>query len=155
MKNIPRHRSQPRAEGRCSFVSEYHPRKQIGCCIASKMNFQEASNRRDKNTYLDPFTFIQMMSDFFNADNNPPTSVREGTHRSAHPLHESSWHVYWANGTRTISPHRQPPQFVSFPHLSVIKKKRWRRRRKKRRCIYPELLICSLCFAVQRRWTTS
>lgn len=72
---------------------------------------------------------------------HPQTTVRGRKKDRASLKNESSW----LRGTRTISPHRQQPRNVSFFHPSV----------KKRRWIYPQLLICTFCFAVQRRRTTS
>lgn len=80
----------------------------------------------------------------FNAYNNPPTK-RQGGEREkkiAHPLNESSWLVAPEQLVHTDSSLETSPISILHSHT-------------KRRCLRPQLLICSLCFAVRRRWTTS
>lgn len=131
--------------GMCSFGLGLNIIRENRFYVASRrrMDFQKPKKqtRWGEKTYLVQFKYPNDVRFSMLIITHPQTTVRGRKKDRASLKNESSW----LRGTRTISPHRQQPRNVSFFHPSV----------KKRRWIYPQLLICTFCFAVQRRWTTS
>ncbi len=104
-------------------VSEYHPRKQILCCITSKVDFQKPRrNRRDgKYIYLVLFVYPNDVRFSMLIITHPQTIERKKKDRASPKWIVLACNVILASGTRIISPHRQQPRYVSFSHRSVKK----------------------------------